>query len=168
MIIGAPTPFALFPACGIRRSPEMCMSITHNAGPCRTRARRKRSAPQSPDRHRVPPAADVTSRPSRLRHEHPEAVTEPSRNRWRIRLLSQATSVAERAGARRWSSRGHPHAAIVLGTLWFCWRCAVRYVALNDSRRANIGAGQPASTPSPGITRIEGALARLPASDQAS
>ena len=58
-------------------------------GPAERAPRRKRSAPTIDlTATEVPPAAADSGQPSELppAHEHPEAVTEPSRNRWRIRL----------------------------------------------------------------------------------
>lgn len=137
--------------------------------PAQRAARRKRSAPTIDlTATEVPPAAADSGQPSEPppAHEHPEAVTEPEPQP----MADQASSPKQPAWlsvpALAGGALGAALMAIVLGTLWFAGAVPVRYVALNDSS-AQISApdNRAVDAIAQRITRIEGALARLPAND---
>lgn len=138
-------------------------------GPAERAPRRKRSAPTIDlTATEVPPAAADSGQPSESppAHEHPEAVTEPEPQP----MADQASPPKQPAWlsvpALAGGALGAALMAIVLGTLWFAGAVPVRYVALNDSS-AQISApdNRAVDAIAQRITRIEGALARLPAND---
>jgi len=137
--------------------------------PAERAPRRKRSAPTIDlTATEVPPAAAASGQPSEPppAHEQPEAVTEPEAQP----MADQASSSKQPA----WLSvpavaggvLGAALMAIGLGTLWFVGAVPVRYVATSDSN-AQISApdNRAVDAIAERITRIEGALARLPAND---
>ena len=137
--------------------------------PAQRATRRKRSAPTIDlTATEVPPAAADSGQPSEPppAHEQPETVTEPEAQP----MAGQASSLKQPAWlsvpALAGGVLGAALMAIVLGTLWFAGAVPVRYVALSDSS-AQISApdNRAVDAIAQRITRIEGALARLPAND---
>lgn len=137
--------------------------------PAERAPRRKRSAPTIDlTATEVPPAAADSGRSSGPppAHERPEAVTEPEAQP----MADQASSLKQSAWlsvpALAGGVFGAALMAIVLGALWFADAVPVRYVASSDSS-AQISApdNRAVDAITQRITRIEGALARLPAND---
>jgi hypothetical protein len=160
-----------FLPAGLRRfAKEMCMSDKRKTpDPAVGAPRRKRSAPTIDlTATEVPPAAADSGQPSEPppAHEQPEAVTEPETQP----MADQASSLKQPAWlsvpALAGGVLGAALMAIVLGTLWFAGAVPVRYVASSDSS-AQISApdNRAVDAVAQRITRIEGALARLPAND---
>lgn len=138
--------------------------------PAERAPRRKRSAPTIDlTATEVPSAAADSGQPSEPppAHEQPEAVMEPEAQP----MADQASSLKQPAAwlsvpALAGGILGAALMAIVLGTLWFAGAVPVRYVASSDSS-AQISApdNRAVDAIAQRITRIEGALARLPAND---
>jgi hypothetical protein len=160
-----------FLPAGLRRfAKEKCMSDKRTTpDPAAGTRRRKRSAPTIDlTATEVPPAAADSGQPSEPppAHEQPEAVTEPEPQP----MADQASSLKQSAWLSVPALAGGVFGAalmtIILGTLWFAGAVPVRYVASSDSS-AQISApdNRAVDAIAQRITRIEGALARLPAND---